>query len=52
MPHIVLLGDSVFDNRAYVTPDPDVITQLRAKLDASWIATLLAVDGHVTRDVL
>ena len=28
MKHIVLLGDSIFDNAAYVEGGPDVITQL------------------------
>jgi hypothetical protein len=49
--HVVLLGDSIFDNRAYVAPAPDVLAQLRAVLDAAWTASLLAVDGHVTADV-
>jgi len=49
--HVVLLGDSIFDNRAYVTPAPNVADQLRARLGAGWQVTLLAVDGHVTRDV-
>ena len=30
MGHIVLLGDSVFDNAAYVPDQPDVVTQLRS----------------------
>jgi hypothetical protein len=51
MSHVVLLGDSIFDNRSYVAPAPDVIHQLRAKLGAERTATLLAVDGHVTDDV-
>ena len=51
MSHVVLLGDSIFDNRAYVLPRPDVIHQLRARLPEGWKATLLAVDGHVTADV-
>ena len=51
MPHVVLLGDSIFDNRVYVAPDPDVVRQLQGELDADWTATLLAVDGHVTADV-
>ena len=51
MSHIVLLGDSIFDNRAYVAPDPDVIHQLRGRLGRDWTATLLAVGGHVTDDV-
>ncbi|MEM7812843.1 MAG: GDSL-type esterase/lipase family protein [Planctomycetota bacterium] len=50
--HVVLLGDSVFDNGVYVTPGPPVVDQLRAKLPPGWKATLLAVDGSVTTDVL
>ena len=51
MRHVVLLGDSIFDNAAYVAGGPDVVTQLRAQLPADARATLLAVDGSVTRDV-
>ncbi|HEU4782926.1 MAG TPA: GDSL-type esterase/lipase family protein [Ktedonobacterales bacterium] len=52
MPHVVLLGDSIFDNQSYVQPgEPDVIRQLRAHLPADWEATLLAVDGSVTTDI-
>jgi hypothetical protein len=51
MTHVVLLGDSIFDNAAYVGGGPPVIEQLRAKLPPGWQATLLAVDGSVTRDV-
>ncbi len=51
MNHVVLLGDSIFDNRSYVAPAPDVVHQLRARLGADWKATLLAVDGDVTADV-
>jgi hypothetical protein len=52
MPHVVLLGDSIFDNQAYVlTGEPAVIHQLRTQLPAGWHATLLAVDGSVTADV-
>jgi lysophospholipase L1-like esterase len=50
-PHVVLLGDSIFDNGVYVTPAPDVVRQLRVRLGAGWTATLLAVDGDVTDDV-
>jgi hypothetical protein len=45
MGHIVLLGDSVFDNAAYTGSEPDVISHLRAVLPAGWNATLCAVDG-------
>jgi lysophospholipase L1-like esterase len=51
MNHVALLGDSIFDNRGYVSPDPDVSDQLRARLGADWTVSLLAVDGHVTSDV-
>jgi hypothetical protein len=49
--HIVLLGDSVFDNAPYVPGKPPVVDQLKSLLPKGWDATLLAVDGHVTRDV-
>ncbi|HEV2129986.1 MAG TPA: SGNH/GDSL hydrolase family protein [Longimicrobiaceae bacterium] len=51
MSHIVLLGDSIFDNAAYVAGGPDVIAQLRERLPAGWSATLRAVDGAVIRNV-
>jgi len=51
MPHLVLLGDSVFDNAAYVRGSPDVVQQLQTALPEGWLATLLAVDGHVISDV-
>lgn len=52
MPHVVLLGDSIFDNQSYVQPgEPDVIHQLRGQLPDGWRATLRAVDGSVTADV-
>jgi lysophospholipase L1-like esterase len=47
MSHIVLLGDSIFDNAAYVRGGPDVVTQLRELLPGTWRASLLAVDGAV-----
>jgi hypothetical protein len=52
MSQVVLLGDSVFDNRAYVRKgEPDVVAQVRGKLPLGWRATLLAVDGAVTTSV-
>lgn len=51
MSHVVLLGDSIFDNAAYVQGGPDVVRQLRPLLPPDWSATLLAVDGAVTADV-
>ena len=51
MPHIVLLGDSIFDNAAYTDGGPDVVTQLRGLLPAGWGATLAAVDGSQAAEV-
>jgi len=52
MAHVVLLGDSIFDNGVYVgAGDPDVIAQLRAVLPAGWRATLNALDGAGMADI-
>jgi hypothetical protein len=50
MTHVVLLGDSIFDNGAYTKGGPDVITQLRGILPDGWRATLGAIDGATTHD--
>jgi hypothetical protein len=47
MQHVVLLGDSVFDNATYVSGGKDVVAQVRERLPSSWRATLRAVDGSV-----
>ena len=52
MSHLILLGDSIFDNGVYVDGGPDVCSQLRDLLPATWRASLLAVDGAVSRDVV
>lgn len=49
--HVVLLGDSIFDNKAYVKGGPDVVAQLRGQLPPGWGATLLALDGDVISGV-
>lgn len=49
--HIILLGDSIFDNGAYVGGAPDVVRQLSRSLPDGWRASLLAVDGAVTGSV-
>ncbi|MDJ0387324.1 SGNH/GDSL hydrolase family protein [Roseomonas sp. E05] len=49
--HIVLLGDSIFDNKAYVAGGPDVVTQLRGDLPPGWRASLAAMDGAVAAGV-
>jgi lysophospholipase L1-like esterase len=52
MPHLVLMGDSVFDNAAYVRGGPDVVRQAGDRLGPmGWQATLVAVDGAVTEGV-
>src|SRR6185295_3312208 len=51
MPHIALLGDSIFDNAPYTSGGPAVIDHLRQALPAGWSADLLALDGSVSRDV-
>jgi len=51
MNHIVLLGDSVFDNKAYVNGGPDVIEHIRRQIPAGWKASLRAVDGSVVENV-
>jgi hypothetical protein len=52
MAHIILLGDSVFDNLKYVQPEPDVLAHLREVLPGGWKVSLRAVDGAVTNDVV
>jgi hypothetical protein len=49
--HVVLLGDSIFDNARYVPGGPSVIEHLRRGLPRGWSATLLAVDGAGAEDV-
>ena len=49
--HVALLGDSILDNGAYTSGDPDVISQLRSLLPRPWRASLLAVDGSMIADL-
>jgi GDSL-like Lipase/Acylhydrolase family len=51
MPHLALLGDSIFDNVAYTNGGPEVVSQVRAHLPPGWSASLLAVDGSTTHNV-
>lgn len=46
--HVVLLGDSIFDNAAYTRGEPDVVSHMRRVLSATWRTTLCAVDGATT----
>lgn len=48
---VVLLGDSILDNRAYTGGGPDVVTQLQSALPPGWRAVLAALDGSTTGDV-
>ncbi|HKE04068.1 MAG TPA: SGNH/GDSL hydrolase family protein [Blastocatellia bacterium] len=51
MKHLVLLGDSVFDNKAYINDGLDVIAHIRRQIPADWKASLRAVDGSVIENV-
>lgn len=51
MSHVVLLGDSIFDNAAYTRGGPAVIDQVTRRLPSDWRATLAAVDGATTSDI-
>jgi hypothetical protein len=50
--HVVLLGDSIFDNAAYTHGAPDVLTHVRRLLPDGWQATLCAVDGATSRGLV
>jgi len=52
MSHVVLLGDSIFDNAAYVAGGPDVHDHLREVLPSNWKVSLLGEDGSVTYHVI
>jgi lysophospholipase L1-like esterase len=45
MPHVILLGDSVFDNGPYTGGAPDVPSRLAETLPNEWHVTNAAVDG-------
>ena len=52
MKHIVLLGDSIFDNGSYVGYNElDVPNQLKSLVNNDCKVTNLAVDGHVTSHI-
>ena len=50
---LILLGDSIFDNGAYVLPgEQDVATQLRGKVDhLDWSVDFRAMDGSMSQDI-
>jgi hypothetical protein len=51
MSHLVLLGDSIFDNARYVAGGTSVIEHLRKRLPSGWKVTLLARDGAGTAEI-
>jgi hypothetical protein len=51
MKHLVLLGDSVFDNRAYVDSGQAVVDQIKSRLPSGCKVSLLAVDGSITEQL-
>ncbi|MCG7394032.1 SGNH/GDSL hydrolase family protein [Microvirga sp. ACRRW] len=52
MNHVVLLGDSVFDNGPYLrSGEPNVLAQVQAKLPKGWRTTMQAEDGAVTTGI-
>lgn len=51
MAHIVLLGDSIFDNAPYVPPGTEVQARLRALPRRPHRVSLLARDGSVMADM-
>ena len=49
--HVVLFGDSIFDNAEYIDGGPDVAMQLQNLLEPDDRVTLKAVDGSVSEQV-
>ncbi|HEY0034932.1 MAG TPA: SGNH/GDSL hydrolase family protein [Devosia sp.] len=52
MQHLLLLGDSIFDNASYAGSGKDVLAKLQAFLPLSAKATLLARDGAVIEAII
>jgi lysophospholipase L1-like esterase len=49
--HVILAGDSIFDNAIYVPGEPCVTDQLRAMVGDSSSVSMVAVDGDYVSDV-
>jgi hypothetical protein len=49
--HVILAGDSIFDNAIYVPGEPCVTEQLRALVGGGSSVSMIAVDGHYASDV-
>jgi hypothetical protein len=52
MGHVVLLGDSILDNAAYVSGGSPITEQLRMRLPRDWRVTILAKDGAIVTDII
>lgn len=50
--HLILLGDSIFDNAIYVPGGTAVVEHVQQQLPAGDRVSLVAVDGNITVDVL
>lgn len=46
MKHIILLGDSIFDNRSHGSSGKDTIANLHDQMPDGWTATLLELGLH------
>jgi len=51
MRHLVLLGDSILDNGAYLNGGPAVIAHVQRRLPDGWRASLSAEDHAMTDDI-
>jgi lysophospholipase L1-like esterase len=51
MAYVALLGDSIFDNAAYVPDEPFVLQQVKEQLPENYQVSLLAVDGATIQDI-
>jgi GDSL-like Lipase/Acylhydrolase family len=51
MPHLVLLGDSVFDNQSYVPVGRSTSDAFETYLPPGWRVTLLAQDGSTIDEI-
>lgn len=51
MQHLILLGDSIFDNKRYTADGPAVLDHVRAGLPPGAQVSLLAQDGSLVADL-
>jgi hypothetical protein len=50
-PHVVLVGDSIFDNARYVAEGQSVTHHFQRQMPPGWTVSLRAVDGAVASDI-